>query len=572
GNYTFTAEAVDGVGAMATSPPLTLQVAAPIVPVLTSSVASGLCPGTTGSIQSSGGVSYQWSTGASASSIQIQAAGTYTVTATGAGGCTGTSSIQIQALNAPLVQISSNSDTICSGSQAVLTASGASTYTWSTGAVSSTLSVAAGTYTVTGTASNGCSAVSSALTITNYMTIVPVLIPAGTVVLLQGETIQVQASGLQSYQWNTGSTGSSITISQAGSYTVSGVSANGCTSGTAAIQVNIITTAQLIQAMGPSHFCEGDSLILRSAVSTGNQWNLNGAPVAGATADTFIVTASGVYTVSVLRNGQSISSDPITVQVYPSPAVPVLQDTLVCSGSPALVSVDSLPGFSYTWYNMADLSQAVSTTAAWTTLPLTQTTQWTVTLESPQGCILEQAALLTTRVEEIPQPEFTTQVSSAGGVYSLNCTYTGTAASMLEWSLLDPSGIVQTSTLNNPVFNCTEVGQYSITCRAIGDAGCSAERVRSMYVGPLTKPFVPTTFTPNGDGRNDVFRMRGEQFNVITLEIIDQWGNRVFGGGTQWDGRCADGYIRNGTYLYLFQYADAVNQPHELSGTITVVQ
>lgn len=572
GNYTFLAQAVDGAGAIATSTPLTVQIAAPVLPVLSSSVASGLCPGATGSIQASGGVTYQWSTGASGSSIQIQAAGNYTVTATGNGGCTGTASIQIQSLNAPLVQVNSSNDTICSGSLAVLTASGASTYTWSTGAVSTSISAPAGTYTVTGTAANGCTAVSSALTINNYATPVPVLNPSGTIVLIQGETIVVEASGLQSYQWNTGSTSSSITVSQSGSYTVSGLSANGCTSGTATLQVNIITTAQLILQNGPSDFCEGDSLILQSAVSSGNQWNLNGAPIPGATLNTYVVIASGVYTVSVQRNGQTITSDPITIQVFPTPQAPLLQDTVVCSGSPATVWVDSLPGFQYTWFNQADLSQAVSTSAVWNTTPLTQTTQWSVTLESPQGCMLEHAAILTVQVEEIPQPEFTTEVSSSGGVYSVSCTYTGSAYSALDWYMRDPSGMVQTSSLNNPVFNCTDVGQYTITCMAIGAAGCSAEINRSIYVGPLTKPFVPTTFTPNGDGRNDVFRLRGEQFNVIALEIIDQWGHRMFSGGTQWDGRCADGQIRNGNYLYHFQYADASSRTYELTGTITVVQ
>jgi gliding motility-associated-like protein len=274
----------------------------------------------------------------------------------------------------------------------------------------------------------------------------------------------------------------------------------------------------------------------------------------------------------VQRNGQTITSDPITVQVFPTPQAPLLQDTVVCSGTSALLTIDSLPGFRYTWFNLADLSQAVSTSAQWTTAPLTQTTQWTVTLESPQGCILEQAAILTARVEEIPQPEFTTQVSSSGGAYSVSCSYSGTAYSTLDWSMRDPSGMVQTSSLSNPVFNCTDVGQYTITCAATGASGCAAEISRSIYVGPFTKPFVPTTFTPNGDGRNDVFRLRGEQFSVVTLEIIDQWGNRMFTGGTQWDGRCADGQIRNGTYLYHFQYADASSQTFELSGTITVVQ
>jgi gliding motility-associated-like protein len=237
-----------------------------------------------------------------------------------------------------------------------------------------------------------------------------------------------------------------------------------------------------------------------------------------------------------------------------------------------LITIDSIPTYQYNWYSPADSTTVVSSTAAWISPVLEQTSQWRLTIISPQGCINNQAGLLTIYVEEAPQPDFNHTIAANGSGYNLSCIYTGAVAASYTWSLQGPSGLVYTSTLQNPVFQVQEIGQYTIHCVATSTAGCTNELVRQVYIGPVTKPFVPTTFTPNGDGRNDIFRLRGEQFKVIQLDIIDQWGTAVFSGQTEWDGRCADGTIRNASYLYRFRFSDANQQIQELTGTVTVVQ
>ena len=108
------------------------------------------------------GGTYSWNTGANTASINVTTAGTYIVTATNAGGCSKVDSIVItQDNNMPVISVSGTT-TVCDGASTVLTASGATTYTWTAGGFSATgasvtlYPTTTTTYTVTGDAGAGC--------------------------------------------------------------------------------------------------------------------------------------------------------------------------------------------------------------------------------------------------------------------------------------------------------------------------------------------------------------------------------------------------------------------------------
>ena len=87
--------------------------------------------------------------------------------------------------------------------------------------------------------------------------------------------------------------------------------------------------------------------------------------------------------------------------------------------------------------------------------------------------------------------------------------------------------------------------------------------------------YVPNSFTPNGDGKNDVFNIVGENisFDNFELAIYDRWGKEVFFTKNPLNGW--DGYVvksgqraSTGTYVYLLRYKDGDNEPVELTGSI----
>ncbi len=110
--------------------------------------------------------------------------------------------------------------------------------------------------------------------------------------------------------------------------------------------------------------------------------------------------------------------------------------------------------------------------------------------------------------------------------------------------------------------------------------GCTASDtivVLACDEGPLEELKIPNTFTPNGDGDNDVWRISAlRQYPNAIVEVFDRWGRKVFtstkGYTEPWDGHDAKGHVLPmETYYYIIHLNDGVhNKP--LVGTITIIR
>ncbi len=106
--------------------------------------------------------------------------------------------------------------------------------------------------------------------------------------------------------------------------------------------------APTITPGGPTTFCSGGSVMLTSSSASGNEWYLNGNPIGGATAQTYIATASGNYTVVVTASGcSSAPSAATTVTVNPVPPTPTITPggpTVFCTGGSVTLTSSSASG------------------------------------------------------------------------------------------------------------------------------------------------------------------------------------------------------------------------------------
>jgi hypothetical protein len=159
----------------------------------------------------------------------LTAAGTYSVTVTSAAGCTSSCSRVLTVITNPVCDISGN-NTICSYQSASFTATGGSSYLWSTGATTATISnlTAAGTYSVTVTAGGGCtSSCSRTLTVNQP----PSCNITGNNTICSYQSASFTATGGGTYLWSTGATSAVISnLTAAGTYSVTVTSGAGCTS------------------------------------------------------------------------------------------------------------------------------------------------------------------------------------------------------------------------------------------------------------------------------------------------------------------------------------------------------
>ena len=88
---------------------------------------------------------------------------------------------------------------------------------------------------------------------------------------------------------------------------------------------------------------------------------------------------------------------------------------------------------------------------------------------------------------------------------------------------------------------------------------------------------VPNVFTPNGDGKNDVFRLNAVNMGEINMTIFDRWGLKMFEstdhGKMEWDGKTRGGnVVTDGTYFYIIHAKGLDDQDYSLQGSVTVFQ
>ena len=140
-------------------------------------------------------------------------------------GCDSVITLKLTVNPLPNVSISGNTS-ICQGQTTTLAASGNGSYLWSNASTQTSISVSqSGTYTVTVTNMHNCSATASVTVTVNPL---PVVTIAGEGSFCLGDNVTLTAMGASSYTWNNASTNPSITVGNAGTYTVTGTDNNGC--------------------------------------------------------------------------------------------------------------------------------------------------------------------------------------------------------------------------------------------------------------------------------------------------------------------------------------------------------
>ncbi len=249
--------------------------------------------------------------------------------------------IYINVLSGTPVTISaSGPTTFCIGDSVTLTAAGGGSYSWSTGASTASITVSSsGIYTVTATGSCGNSTASQLVIASTgpFVTITT----SGPTALCAGDSVTLNALGGNTYTWSTGATTPSITVSTAGTYTVT--STNSCGTDSAQVIVTLTTTPAVnITASGPVVFCQGDSVILTANGSGTFLWST------GATTNSIVVTSTGNYVVTLTNScGTATSSQQVTVNPASTINISASGPTTFCQGQS--VTLTASGGTAYNW-------------------------------------------------------------------------------------------------------------------------------------------------------------------------------------------------------------------------------
>jgi hypothetical protein len=373
-----------------------------------------VCSGETATLAANGATTYAWSNSlgstATVTTPPLTAGTSYTVTGT-LNSCTNTATATVTVKPKPSVAV--NSPSICSGKTAALTASGATSYSWSnslgtTASVTTPALSSNTTYTVTGT-TNGCTNRATATVTVKPNPAVSVNSPT----ICSGQTATLTATGAGAYSW-TPNIGTSATVTTPAltattTYAVTGTT-NGCSqSATAVVTVSTVAPTIVISP-NPASVCLGNSITLTANGANAYTWDQP-----GATGNTITLTPSAALTLNVsgtLTGCTNAGHAAVSIAVLSKPTV-AASNVAICSGQIATLAATGAS--TYSWSN------GLGNTATVTTPVLTATTSYTVTGNS-NGCTNTASATVTVKplpaTPVITQSTDTLRTTASGNQYT----------------------------------------------------------------------------------------------------------------------------------------------------------
>lgn len=323
-NITYTVVGTNTLGCSNTKTISLIVNPSPTVNATASS--TSICSGTIVSLNASGASSYIWNPGnipSAGVNVSPSVTTTYSVTGT-SGGCSDAKTITVNVTTTPTL-VTTNY-TICPGGTATLTASGASTYSWNTGATTSSITVSPSTnttYVVTG--NNGSCTDANSISVTVGASLGISISPTSPSICI-GSSGTITASGATSYTWSTGANSSSIIITPTANvtYTVNGTV--GTCSGSKTVNVIVVANPTVNATSSSSIICTGNSATLIASGGSVYNWNPG-----GATSTAYVVTPTITTTYTLTGSNLSGCSDTETITVTVSP----------CTGFSKLLTTNS---------------------------------------------------------------------------------------------------------------------------------------------------------------------------------------------------------------------------------------
>ena len=425
------------------------------------------CTTTSIGLTASGGGTYLWNTqggNSTSPSISATTAGTYSVTVTGANGCTaGASAVITSNTTPPTAAVTPTSGTLtCTTTSIGLTASGGGTYLWNAqggNSTSPTISATtAGTFSVTVTGVNGCTAGASAVITSNTTPPSAAVTPTSGTLTCTTTSIGLTASGGGTYLWNAqggNSTSPSISATTAGTYSVTVTGANGCTAGASAVITSNTTppTATVTPTSG-TLTCTTTSIGLTASGGGTYLWNAQGG---NSTSPTISATTAGTYSVTVTgANGCTAGASAVITSNTTPPSAAVTPTSGILTCTTTSIGLTASGGGTYLWNAQGgnSTSPTISATTAGT---------YSVTVTGANGCTAGASAVITSNTT--PPSAAVTPTSG-----TLTCTTTsiGLTASGGGTYLWNAQGGNSTS----PTISATTAGTYSVT--VTGANGCTA--------------------------------------------------------------------------------------------------
>ncbi len=262
--------------------------------------------------------------------------------------------------------------------------------------------------------------------------------------------------------------------------------------------------------------------------------------------------------------GNPVSGTTTITVAYDSVRVQAGPDTLVCFHDS--ITVSAFPSAGYGTINLHWYMGA--TTDSIRVNPQQLTHYWVVATDQ---CNISDSTYAAVEVER-PIADFTVDGSLWENTFPIVFRDLSTGAIAWSWDF-GTAGL--TSAWANPVVTFPEPGTFPVQLAIVDTLGCVDTLVKFIRVAPEFNLYLPTAFSPDGDGLNEVFRVEGTGIQMFRLRIFDRWGRVVFeteDPALGWDGSIDGKKPVPGIYPYLFRFLGPSGQTADRYGHVVLVR
>jgi gliding motility-associated-like protein len=476
-------------------------------------------------------------------------------------------------------------------------------YVWSDNTQTNTLVNGAGHYTLTVSDDNNCRIYGSAnINSPQPLQMLPLYHPT---ICLGGETMVIaQATGgTQPYEFNwEGSDGSEYNTHQ---FMVSPVSntqyyftvtdARGCVVSGSKVNVTVSPPISIEHInITSDHICQGQGTTIELDIAGGN-----GGPYQITLNDGSIVTSPFTYypddTTNLIIRVDDLCETPsaldsIMIYVQPKPTILFTSSVVdACPGIPiSFTQHDTIEGYTYVWdFGDNRFAYIQNPVHAYEEEGIYNVT---LTVRDEYNC--QNKLVMNNMIEIYPKPyaNFMAEPEVANIINPrIKFRSLSEGEVMLYWYYGDGD-----STLNfrNPEHVYKHIGEYEATLVVGNEYGCTDTAFRTILIRDKFTLYAPSAFSPNGDGKNDCFRLCGKGIdkNNFYLVVYNRWGEKVFEtdkfdpdadcdacANDSWDGTSGsrikgDPYLPSGQYYWYSTFMDYDGIGHEFSGNVTLIR